>query len=52
ASALLPERETAELFGLALCGHPNPKRLLTTEGIEPLLLKSVPIRSAEEVRAR
>ncbi|MHB9004088.1 MAG: NADH-quinone oxidoreductase subunit C [Coriobacteriia bacterium] len=52
ASALLPERETAELFGLALGCHPNPKRLLTTEGVDPLLLKSVPIRTAQEVRNR
>lgn len=52
ASALMPERETAELFGLVLAGHPNPKRLLTTEGVEPLLLKSVAIRTAEEVRNR
>jgi len=51
-SALLPERETAELFGLKLVGHPNPKRLFTTEGIEPLLRKSVPQRSVEEVRER
>jgi NADH:ubiquinone oxidoreductase subunit C len=51
-AALMPERETAELFGLSLLGHPNPKRLLTTEGIEPLLLKSVAIRTAEEVRNR
>ncbi len=50
ASALLPERETAELFGLVLAGHPNPKRLLTTEGQEPLLLRSVPIRTVKEVR--
>lgn len=49
---LLPERETAELFGLSLAGHPNPKRLLTVEGIEPLLLKSVAIRTLEEVRER
>jgi len=52
ASALLPERETAELFGLVLAGHPNPKRLLTTEGQEPLLLKSVSIRTRKEVRDR
>jgi len=51
-AALMPERETAELFGLRLAGHPNPKRLLTTDGIEPLLLRSVEIRSTEEVRAR
>lgn len=52
ASALMPERETAELLGLVLDGHPNPKRLLTTHGVEPLLLKSVPIRTAQEVRNR
>jgi len=51
-SALMPERETAELLGLMLDGHPNPKRLLTTDGVEPLLRKSVAIRSVEEVRAR
>ncbi len=52
ASALLPERETAELFGLTLAGHPNPKRLLTIEGEAPLLRKSVAIRTLEEVRDR
>ena len=51
-SALLSERETAELLGLKLAGHPNPKRLFTTDGIEPLLRKSIPIRTAEEVRNR
>lgn len=51
-SALMPERETAELLGLKLDGHPNPKRLLTTDGLEPLLRKSVAIRGVEEVRAR
>lgn len=51
-SALLPEREAAELFGLTLAGHPNPKRLFTTDGVEPLLRKSVAIRTAEEVRQR
>jgi NADH:ubiquinone oxidoreductase subunit C len=51
-AALLPERETAELFGLKLSGHPNPKRLFTTDGVDPLLLKSVPVRTAEEVRNR
>lgn len=51
-SALAPEREAAELLGFRLAGHPNPKRLLTTDGVEPLLRKSVAIRSAEEVRAR
>jgi len=51
-SALMPERETAELLGLRLEGHPNPKRLLTTDGIEPLLRKSVAIRTVEEVKRR
>lgn len=51
-SALMPERETAELFGMRLAGHPNPKRLLTTDGVPPLLLKEVPIRTEEEVKAR
>jgi NADH:ubiquinone oxidoreductase subunit C len=46
----MPERETAELFGLSLSGHPNPKRLLTTDGVPPLLRKSVPVRTEEEVR--
>lgn len=51
-AALMPERETAEMFGLRLAGHPNPKRLLTTEAVEPLLLKELEIRTAEEVRDR
>ena len=51
-AALMPERETAELFGLTLAGHPNPKRLLTTEGVLPLLRKSVPVRTTEESRDR
>lgn len=51
-AALMAERECAEMFGLLLSGHPNPKRLLTTEEVPPLLLKSVPIRDAEEVRDR
>lgn len=49
-AALMPERETAELFGLRLSGHPNPKRLLTTDGVPPLLRKDVAIRTPEEVR--
>ena len=49
-AALYPEREAAELLGFSLTGHPNPKRLLTTEGTEPLLRKSVLVRGAEEVR--
>jgi NADH:ubiquinone oxidoreductase subunit C len=51
-SALMPERETAELLGLKLGGHPNPKRLLTTDGVPPLLRKSVLIRTAQEVERR
>ena len=51
-SALMPERETAELLGLKLAGHPNPKRLFTTDGIPPLLRKSELIRSEEEVKNR
>jgi len=51
-AALLPERELAELFGLGLNGHPNPRRLLTTDGCDPYLLKSNPVRTAEEVRER
>jgi len=49
-SALYPEREAAELLGMTFTGHPNPKRLLTTDGTRPLLRKSVLIRTAEEVR--
>jgi NADH:ubiquinone oxidoreductase subunit C len=49
-SALFPEREAAELLGMSFPGHPNPKRLLTVEGTEPLLRKSVLIRGAEEVQ--
>ncbi|MGV8082189.1 MAG: NADH-quinone oxidoreductase subunit C [Coriobacteriia bacterium] len=51
-AALMPERELCELFGLKLSGHPNPKRLVTTDGCDPFLLKAVPIRTAEEVRDR
>ncbi|TLM99330.1 MAG: NADH-quinone oxidoreductase subunit D [Actinobacteria bacterium] len=51
-SALMPEREMCELFGMLLAGHPNPKRLLTTDGIPPLLRKEQAIRTADEVRDR
>ncbi len=51
-AALMPERELCEMFGLTLSGHPNPKYLLLTEGIDPLLLKRIPIRTPEEVRNR
>lgn len=52
ASALMPERETAELLGLKLGGHPNPRRLLTSDGVPPLLRKSIAIRTEEEVQRR
>jgi NADH:ubiquinone oxidoreductase subunit C len=51
-AALMPERELAEMFGLTLSGHPNPKHLLLTDAVGPLLLKSAAIRTAEEVRNR
>lgn len=51
-AALMPERECAEMFGLTLEGHPNPKYLLLTEGSRPMLLKSELIRTAQEVRNR
>jgi NADH-quinone oxidoreductase subunit C len=49
-AALYPEREVAELLGMTFTDHPNPKRLLTVDGAEPFLRKSVLIRTAEEVR--
>jgi NADH-quinone oxidoreductase subunit C len=49
-AALYPEREAAELFGMSFPGHPNPKRLLTTEAVGPLLRKSEPVREAGEVQ--
>ncbi len=51
-AALMPEREVAEMFDLRLSGHPNPKRLLTTDTSEPWLLKRVAIRTRDEVRDR
>jgi NADH:ubiquinone oxidoreductase subunit C len=49
-AALYAEREIAELFGMSFAGHPNPKRLLTTDEAGGCLLrKSVPIRGADEV---
>lgn len=51
-AAPFPEREAAEMFGLKLAGHPNPQRLLTTDGVPPLLRKTVEIRDAEQVRDR
>jgi NADH:ubiquinone oxidoreductase subunit C len=50
---LYPERELAEMFGLVLEGHPNPKRLLTTEDVpQPLLLKSSEVRHDADVHRR
>lgn len=50
-AALYAERETAELLGMSFPGHPNPKRLLTSDEVGvPLLRKDVAVRSAEEVR--
>jgi NADH-quinone oxidoreductase subunit D len=51
-AALMPERELAEMFGLTLSGHPNPKRLLTTDGCPPFLRKETAIRGEDEVRHR
>jgi NADH-quinone oxidoreductase subunit C len=49
-AALYPEREAAELLGMSFPGHPNPKRLLTTEGLPPMLRKSELVREAGEVQ--
>ncbi len=49
-ASLMPERELSEMFGLSLAGHPNPKHLFLTDGVPPLLLKRVPIRTHEEVQ--
>jgi NADH-quinone oxidoreductase subunit C len=49
-AALYPEREAAEMLGLSFPGHPNPKRLLTTEGLPPMLRKSELVRGAGEVQ--
>jgi NADH-quinone oxidoreductase subunit C len=52
-AALYQERETAEHFGISFPGHPNPKRLLTSDEIPaPLLLKSTAIRTVEEAKDR
>ncbi|MBI5230749.1 MAG: NADH-quinone oxidoreductase subunit C [Coriobacteriales bacterium] len=51
-AAAFPEREAAELLGMRLDCHPNPRRLVTTEGCPPYLRKEVPVRGAEEVRLR
>jgi len=38
------------LFGLTFSGHPNLKRLLTSDEVDVFLLrKDVPIRTEEEV---
>jgi NADH:ubiquinone oxidoreductase subunit C len=52
-AVLYPERELAEMFGLVLTGHPNPKRLFTTDETPlPFLLKSTLVRTEEEVHDR
>lgn len=51
-AAMYQEREAAELYGLRLSGHPNPRRLLTVDGSPPYLRKEIAVRTAEEVRAR
>lgn len=44
-SALYAERELSEMFGVTFAGHPNPKRLLTTDEIGCFpLRKSVALR--------
>jgi NADH-quinone oxidoreductase subunit C len=49
-AALYPEREAAELFGVDFRGHPNPKRLLTSDEVGTYLMrKNVPVRTHEEV---
>jgi NADH:ubiquinone oxidoreductase subunit C len=50
-AALYPERECAELLGMRFPGHPNPKHLLTTEAVGPLLRRTELIRGPEEVQA-
>jgi len=49
AAAWMPERELCEMFGLSLLDHPNPKRLLTMDGMPPFLRKEVGIRTKEEI---
>lgn len=51
-AALMPEREACEMFGLKLAGHPNPKRLLTTDDLIAPLRKGRAMRTVEEVRDR
>ena len=49
-AALFAEREAAELLGLTFAGHPNLKRLLTSDEVDGFLLrKDVAIRTEEEV---
>jgi NADH:ubiquinone oxidoreductase subunit C len=50
-AALYAEREAAEMFGMTFAGHPNLKRLLTSDEVaSPLLRKSTLIRTWEETR--
>ena len=48
-AATLYEREFSEMFGIALEGHPNPKKLFLAEDYagEPPLLKSTPGGSSD-----
>ncbi len=49
-AALFAEREAAELLGMSFPGHPNLKRLLTSDDVDGFLLrKSLLIRTEEEV---
>ncbi len=49
-AALYPERELAEMFGVRLVGHPNPKRLLTTDEIDGFpLRKDATLREHSEL---
>jgi NADH-quinone oxidoreductase subunit C len=50
-AACFPEREAAELYGMTFSGHPNLKRLLTSDDTEGIFLlrKSCLVRTEEEV---
>jgi NADH-quinone oxidoreductase subunit C len=50
-AACFPEREAAELYGMTFSGHPNLKRLLTSEDTAGMFLlrKSCLVRTEEEV---
>ncbi len=50
-AVLMCEREVAELFGLRLSEHPNPVRLLTMAGAEPMMRHSVALRHEDDYAA-